>query len=234
DGTFTNTCRRIQKLNAALKPPGEAKPDWQIIMELSQLMGYKESYSSTSDIMEEISKVTPIYGGVHHSRLKGQGIQWPCPNDSHPGTPFLHKDRFTRGKGLFTPVEYKPPAETPNEEYPFILTTGRLLEQFHTGTMTRKSPGIESLAPECVVEINPEDAQNLGIRNGDKVTVTSRRGKLTASAEVTERSPKGMVFIPFHFSEAAANLLTNDALDPISKIPEFKVAAVKVEKAKTN
>ncbi len=231
DGTFTNTGRRIQKLNAALKPPGEARHDWQIIIELSKLMGYHESYSSTSDIMEEISRVTPIYGGVHHSRLTAQGLQWPCPDDSHPGTPYLHKERFTRGKGLFTPVEYKAPAENPDSEYPYILTTGRLLQQFHTGTMTRKSLGIEKLAPECKVEINPEDAQSLGVKTGDKVTVSSRRGTLTASAEVTERSPRGMIFIPFHFAEAAANLLTNDALDPIAKIPELKVAAVKVRKA---
>jgi len=194
-------------------------------------MGYQESYSSTSDIMDEISKVTPIYGGVHHSRLQTQGLQWPCPNDSHSGTAYLHKEKFSRGKGMFAPVDYKPPAENPDTEYPFILTTGRLLQQFHTGTMTRKSPVIEKLAPECKVEINPEDAQRLGIKSGDKVTVSSRRGKLTAAAQVTERSPEGMVFIPFHFKEAAANLLTNDALDPIAKIPELKVAAVKIQKA---
>lgn len=231
DGTFTNTARRIQRLKVALKPPGEAKPDWQILVELSKLLGYEEKYSSPSEIMDEIAKVTSIYGGVNYHRLDEQSLQWPCPNENHPGTPYLHKEQFTRGKGLFNPVEFKPPAEVPDEQYPFILTTGRILQQFHTGTMTRKSEGIEKLAPECRVEINPMDADNLGVKNGDKVIVSSRRGKIIARAEVTERSKKGMIFIPFHYREAAANILTNDALDPVAKIPEFKVAAVNIQKA---
>jgi predicted molibdopterin-dependent oxidoreductase YjgC len=230
DGTFTNTGRRIQLVRQAIEPVGESRPDWKIVCELSKSMGHPMSYASPAEIMEEISGVTPIYGGVHFDRLGTTGLQWPCPDRNHPGTKILHRDRFTRGKGLFSPVEYKPPAETPDKEYPIVLTTGRILQQFHTGTLSRRSQVLNTLAPECLVEMNPKDAEKLGIGNGDMVNVTSRRGEITAKAKVTERSREGMVFIPFHFNEAPANCLTNDVLDPDSKMPELKVAAVRIKK----
>jgi len=180
--------------------------------------------------MDEIAKVTTIYGGISYNRLKGKGLQWPCPTKSHPGTPYLHKDKFSRGLGCFHAVEYVPPAEEPDDKYPMMLTTGRVLQHFHTGTMTRRSSVLNTLAPKCLVEINPADARKLRVADGDDVKVSSRRGMIISTAKVTDRSAVGSVFIPFHFVEAAANLLTNPVLDPISKIPELKVCAVKVEK----
>jgi formate dehydrogenase alpha subunit len=230
DGTFTNTARRIQRVKKAIEPVGKGLPDWEIICKLADRMGHEMSYGSVSIIMDEIAALTTIYGGVNYERLEGDGLQWPCPDRDHPGTPFLHKERFARGMGRFHAVEHVPPAEYPDEEYPFLLTTGRLLQHFHTGTMTRRSEVLETLAPECPVEINPEDAMRLGVGDGDEVRVESRRGEIVAKARVTERSPAGSVFIPFHFSEAAANLLTNPALDPSSKIPELKVCAVRIKK----
>ncbi|MEM2318712.1 MAG: formate dehydrogenase subunit alpha [Candidatus Bathyarchaeia archaeon] len=235
DGTVTSTERRVQRIHKAVDPPGEAKADWEIIMELSRRMGYNGmNYSSPKEIMDEIAKLTPIYGGITYDRpeLEEQGLQWPCPTKDHPGTKFLHKDKFTRGLGLFTPVEYNPPAEQPDGLYPFILTTGRQLHQFHTGTMTRRSPTLIEQAPEGYVEINPVDANKLGIVNGEKIKVISRRGEITIKAKVTDKVQPGVVFIPFHYAETAANKLTIAALDPKAKIPELKVCAVRLEKLK--
>ncbi len=230
DGTFTNTARRIQRLRKAIEPIGESRPDWEIICQLATRMDYEMSYDSPAEVMDELANLTPIYGGVHYDRLESEGLQWPCPDREHPGTKFLHKDLFTRGKGRFHAVEYLPPAEYPDNSYPFLLTTGRLLQHFHTGTMTRRSNVLDTLVPQCLVEINPEDAKRLGVKDGDDVRVGSRRGEITVKAMVTDRSPEGSVFIPFHFAEAAANTLTNAALDPQSKIPELKVCAVRLEK----
>jgi len=231
DGTFTNTERRIQRVRKAVPPPGNSRADWEIIVELARRMGYEMHYDSPSEIMEEIAKVTPIYGGVSYKRLEGFGLQWPCPNADHPGTRFLHSGKFSRGLGLFNPVEYAPPSELTDEDYPFTLTTGRVLFQFHTGTMTRRSPTLEREEPEGYVEINPKDAGSLGIMTGGLVRLTSRRGSICVKAVVTERTPGKTVFVPFHFAEAAANALTNPALDPRAKIPELKVCAVRVERA---
>jgi len=233
DGTFTNTARRIQRVRKALEPIGQSRPDWQIVCQISQKMGYNMNYDSPTEILEEIAKVTPVYGGIHYDRLDGGGLQWPCPDRNHPGTKYLHRDKFSRGLGHFTPVEYIPPAELPDSEYPFLLSTGRLLQHFHTGTMTRRVKGLNALVPECLMEINPKDASRLGIKDGDIVKVASRRGEIVAKAKLTERSAEGLIFIPFHFREAPANRLTNDALDPKSKMPELKVAAVKIEKVPT-
>jgi len=230
DGTYTNTTRRIQRVRAALKPIGESKPDWKIISELSTRMGYPMEYSHPSEIMNEIAGLVPTYGGISYDRLEGDGLQWPCPDKHHPGTPYLHKDEFTRGKGMFHPVDFIPPDEQPSDEYPFVLNTGRILEHFHSGTMTRRTKVLNSLAPECLIEMNPVDAKRLGIFEWDEISVESRRGIIQARVKVSESSPQGSIFVPFHFAEAAANLLTNSALDPESKIPEFKVCAVKVEK----
>ncbi len=173
--------------------------------------------------------MVPIYGGISYERLERGGLQWPCPTPDHPGTPFLHRDRFVRGKGRFHPVEFREPDEVPDEEYPLILTTGRVLWHFHSRTMTGRVEGLQELSPEAYVEINPADAERYGIGDGSRVRVTSRRGSIEVLAKVTERVPEGTVFVPFHFGEAAANLLTNPALDPRSKIPELKVCAVRIE-----
>jgi formate dehydrogenase alpha subunit len=231
DGTITNTERRVQLIRKAIEPIGDSKPEWQIICELVQKMGYNMKYNSPAEIMEEITSLTPIYGGMYYNRLEKAGLQWPCLDDNHPGTKYLHKDKFSRGKGKFSAVEFKEAAELPDEEYPFLFTTGRVLYHFHTGTVTRRSKGLNEIYPEALVEISPQDAEKLKIRNGELVEVISRRGKIKAKAEVTKKSGRGVVFMSFHFHEAAANLLTNAALDPVSKIPEFKVCAVKVKKA---
>ena len=231
DGTFTNTERRVQRIRKALPPPGEAKSDWEIIAAISNSMGYAMNYSSAQEIMEEIAQVTPSYGGITYKRLEKNGLQWPCPTPDHKGTKFLHKDRFSRGLGLFHAIDYIPSAELPDAEYPFLLSTGRVLYHYHTGTMTRLSQGAMQRYPESLVEINPQDGEKMGITDGQLVKITSRRGEVQAKAKLTERSAVGSIFMNFHFHEAAVNLLTNPALDPIGKIPEYKVCAVRVEAA---
>lgn len=231
DGTFTNTERRVQRVRKAIEPVGDSRPDWGIICELSRRIGYKMDYSSVGEITDEIASFTPTYAGITFERVSREGVQWPCPNPDHPGTPILHAEKFTRGLGKFHPVEHKPPAEEPDEEYPLILTTGRYLFQYHTGTMSRHSRGLEEMCHEARVEINPADADKLKVKEGDWVKLITRRGKIKVKACVTERAPKGTVFMPFHFKESPANVLTNPALDPVSKIPELKVCAVRVEKA---
>ena len=231
DGTFTSTERRVQRIRKAVQAPGQAKADWEIIAAIGTKMGYPMHYLSPAAIMGEINAVAPIYGGITYARIEEEGRQWPCPSEDHPGTRFLHKDGFSRGLGLFHAVKYIPPAELPDQDYPFILSTGRVLYQYHTGTMTRRSAGSEELCPESLVEINPFDAQTLGIEDGQTVVVTSRRGMVRAKTKITARSDQGMIFMNFHFHEAAVNMLTNPALDPIGKIPEFKVCAVRVEAA---
>jgi formate dehydrogenase alpha subunit len=229
-GTFTNTERRVQRVRPALPPPGEARPDWQIIMELANRLGAAWAYDSPAAIFAEMAALTPQYAGISHERLAEAGLQWPCPTADHPGTPILHTQKFTRGLGLFTPIAYRPPAEETDDQYPFVLTTGRLLFHWHGGTMSRRSAGLETSAPAAGVEISPADARHLQLQSGDLVQVTSRRGQVIAAAKVTGRSPVGVIFMTFHFAEAAVNLLTIDAVDPTAKIPEYKVCAVKVEK----
>jgi formate dehydrogenase major subunit len=231
DGTFTNTERRVQLLRKAVEPVGESKPDWEIIQELSNRLGYEMNYESAEDIMKEIATLTPSYGGITYERLQGEGLAWPCPNKDHPGTKFLHKDKFARGLGLFHAIEYQPPAEVVDDEYPFWLSTGRVHVHYHTGTMTRVSPSLHAEMPEGSLEMHPEDGSRLGVRQGDKVKVASRRGEIIAKVILTDRVGEGLVFMPFHFAETCANVLTNPAHDPTAKIPEYKVCAVRVEKA---
>lgn len=231
DGTFTNTERRVQRIRKAIEPIGNTKPDWQIICSLAEKMGYRQmKYSHPSEVMEEIARATPIYGGISYHRLEEQGLQWPCGDEKHPGTPILHNDKFTRGLGKFHAVEYLPPAETPDDEFPLILTTGRRLYHYHTGTMTRKAKGIEAIYGYEFLEINPCDADKLGINNRDTVRLSSRRGSITIKACVTDWVNPGTVFTSFHFKENPVNIVTNTARDPIAKIPELKVCAVRIEK----
>ncbi len=230
DGTFTNTERRVQRVRKAINPPGNSHQDWEIICDLSSRMGYPMTYQNSKAIMKEIARVTPSYAGITYSRLEKEAIHWPCLTAEHPGTPRLHAGKFTRGLGLFHAIDYIPPAELPDKAYPLFLTTGRLLYHFHTGTMTMQSEGLNDLVPECFVEISSEDAHKYEVKEGDLLKVSSRRGDIRARARISSQAIKGTIFIPFHFAKAAANRLTNAALDPIAKIPEFKVCAVRIEK----
>jgi formate dehydrogenase alpha subunit len=241
DGTFTNTERRVQRVRQALTPYGQGRADWQILADLAQRVQKRMGaapqgpyagwgYASAEEIMREVAAVTPSYGGMSWARVDARGLQWPCPTADHPGTPVLHVGRFSRGLGMFSAVEWLPPAEQPDEEYPLVLTTGRVLYHFHGGTMTRRVAGLEEIYPEALVEIHPLDAQSLAVEDGDMVRVTSRRGQIVAKAQVIERTVPGVVFTTFHFQEAAANLLTIAALDPVAKIPEYKACAVRVER----
>jgi formate dehydrogenase alpha subunit len=230
DGTFTNTERKIKRVRKAIEPIGMSRQDWEIICDLSTRMGYPMSYDHPSQIMEEVAQLTPSYGGIYYDRIEKDGLHWPCPNRAHPGTAYLHKDRFNRGLGLFHAIEYLPPEELPDKEYPYLLTTGRIYVHYHTGTMTRRSPSLNKEVEEGFAEINPRQAKELGIIQGERIKVLSRRGEIEIKADLSERMERGMIFIPFHFVESAANRLTNPAFDPIAKIPEFKVCAVRIEK----
>jgi formate dehydrogenase major subunit/formate dehydrogenase alpha subunit len=243
EGTFTNTERRVQRVRRAAPSPGEAKSDSWIITELAQRMvalgacvlrpdapqaGW--NYAAPADIMAEINQLTPSYTGVTYQRLnEGAQLQWPVPSVDHAGTPILHVGRFTRGLGLFAARDHVPPAELPDEEYPLMLTTGRVIYHWHGGEMTRRARGLEAVYPEALIEINPKDARQAGIGDGQLMQVASRRGEITAKAQVTDRVEPGLIFATFHFPESAANFLTNPALDPQAKIPEFKVCAVRIE-----
>ena len=230
DGTFTNTERRVQLINKAIEPIGESKPDWQIIMELSNLLGYEEFYNSPSDIMDELAKMTPSYGGMSYKRLREHSLQWPCTNKDHPGTKFLHQNTMARGKGLFVPIEYEESKELPDEKYPLILTTGRMLYHYHTRTMTGKIDGLNNIVGSSYIEISPQTAEHYNIIDGEKIKVASRRGSVISTAKVTNKVDPGVVFMPFHFHDGPANVLTNPTLDPIAKIPELKVSSVYIEK----
>jgi formate dehydrogenase major subunit len=229
EGTFTNTERRVQLIRKALDPPGKARPDWEILTELANHVGVDWQYKNPAAIFDEMAELTPQYKGMSHKRLESGGLQWPCPASDHPGTKILHSGKFARGLGLFSVIDYLPPAEEPDDEYPLILSTGRVLFHWHGGTMTRRSPGLDELAPYPEVEIHPEDATHLGIEDYDMVRVHSRRGAIKARARLTDRSSPGTIFLTFHYAESPANLLTSDAVDPIAKIPEYKVSAVRLE-----
>ncbi len=235
DGTYTNTERRVQRIRKAIEPRGESRADWQIIAEMLNRLGVEANYSKVSEVFDEMAKLTPSYAGISYERIEKNGIQWPCPEKDHEGTRFLHANgKFLRGKGLFNPAEYSESYETADSEYPYILTTGRILYHYHSATMTNKSEGINAIAPESFIEINPEDAVKLGVSHEGKAKVASRRGEITAKVVVTERVAQGIVFMPFHFSENGANYLTNGAsesLDPHAKIPELKISAVKIVRA---
>jgi len=228
EGTFSNTERRVQRVRKAVDAPGSAWDDWKITSEIAKRMGYPMAYKNAQEIFEEISRVTPSYGGLTYDRIDREGLHWPCPAADHPGTPILHTAQFTKGKGTFHAIDYIPPAEQVDDEYPLYLTTGRVLYHYHTGTMTRRTEGLNERAPESFVEISAEDAKKFGIKDESMISVASRRGEIQVRVKVSEMVDCGTVFIPFHYAEAAANRLTNAVLDPISNIPEYKVCAVKL------
>jgi formate dehydrogenase alpha subunit len=246
DGTFSNTERRVQRVRKAIEPLGECRTDWQAVCEVAQRIGSKFkvqgsdnleprtlnswNYATAEEIMQEIASVTPSYAGITYARIDARGLQWPILNKDHPGTPILHTEKFTRGKGLFSPVEHQEPAENPDAQFPFTLTTGRILQHYHTRSLTGRVAGLEQLAPEERVELHPDDAARLGVNDGDWLRVSSRRGQVDARAWVTDRVGHGVVFMTFHYADALTNALTNTAVDPVAKIPELKVCAVKVEK----
>ena len=239
DGTMTNTERRIQLLHPVVRPPGEVRPDWLILAEIGARLDGKRGlereegfwqFATAADVMEEIAAVTPIYRGVRHPRLGQAGLTWPVPDGQHPGTPILHVGSFSRGKGQMVVVTAQMPAEQPDADYPMILTTGRTLYHYHSGTMTRRSESLSWREPRGYAEINVADAAELGIRDAGQIVICSRRGKVRTQARVGQRVPKGTVFLSFHWREAPANMLTHDfGLDPQAKIPEYKVCAVRVE-----
>ena len=228
NGTFTNTDRRVQRVRKAVEPPEEARDDLSIIVEIAKRFGYPMVYSSPSKVFDEYCKLWPAMAGINFDRLNSSGIHWPCPSNDHPGTEYLYKEGFPKGKVPFVSVKYTPPSEVTSKEYPFVLTTGRNLFQYHSGSMTRRVKPIEIHAGEPYVEINPIDCRRLNIKDGEMIRVISRRGTIDIKARITRRVSEGTVFVPMHYREAAANIITNDALDPDVKIPEFKVCAVNV------
>ncbi len=230
DGTFTNSERRVNRVRGALKPPGEARSHWWVLNELGKRLGVDMGFSSSHAISEEIRELGPSYHGITWERIQDVGLQWPCPTLDHPGTKFLHTGgNFTRGKGKFHAIEYRPPAETPDEEYPFYLSTGRRLWHYHT-VQTHHCDGIHKLCGEEWLEMSPADAEKMNVKTGDTVRASSRRGSIELSAWVTERSPKGVCWTSFHFAKACGNALTIDAFDPVTNTAEYKVCAIKVEK----
>jgi formate dehydrogenase (NADP+) alpha subunit len=230
DGTFSNTERRVQRVRKAVEPPGEARPDWQIISAMSTAMGYPMSYASASEVFDEMASLTPSYGGMSYARIDQVGLQWPCPTADHPGTTYLHEGRFTRGKGLMHAIKFRPAAELPDEEYPLLLSTGRTLYNYNIGNMTRKSATIRQKENRNFVELHEADAERLGIADGGLARVTTRRGTLVVHAHVGDKVRPGALWMPFHFVEASTNYLTNDAFDNVTRTAEYKVCAAKVER----
>ena len=236
EGTFSNTERRVQRVRKAVEIAGETRPDTWIFTEIMNRMGYPQPHLTPAEIMDEIASVTPSFGGISHARLDspevgGRGLQWPCPSKDHPGTPIMHVGKFARGLGYFRPAEYTPSMELPDEEYPLIMMTGRILYHYNACAMTDKTEGINEIAGGSFIELNAADAKALNISDGDMVEIASRRGKITSQARVSEKTRPGECWMPFHYIEGGANWLTIDALDSISSTPEYKVCAVRVGKA---
>ena len=232
DGTFTNSERRVSRVRTASKPPGQAMPNWWIFKQIAKRLGHNWESDSAKELWDnEISQLAPALKGIKYSRLEGNGLQWPCPDENHSGTCFLHKDgEFTCGLGIFTPVDWTPPAEVPDSEYPFVLSTGRRLAHYHTRTQTGRCEGFNDLLGEETADISFADARNLNIQHGEMIKVRSRRGEVVVKANVTEQVPPGLVWMAFHFRENCANWLTNAAYDPFTLTAEYKACAVNIEK----
>ena len=231
EGTFSNTERRVQRVRAAISPVGNCRPDWEIFADLLQRAGVPGDYSSASAVFDEMASLAPVFRGMCHQRLDDEGgLQWPCIDRDHPGTKILHTEAFARGRGHFVPVDYIAPPEVADERWPMTLITGRELTHYHTGTMTRRSGGLEELSPHAYAELHPNDAKLLGICDGETIEISSRRGAITLAARILERSQEGVVYLPFHWAEAPANRLTHSILGPVARNPGFKMAAVKVRK----
>jgi formate dehydrogenase alpha subunit len=230
DGTFSNTERKMQRVRKAVEHPQGAEPDWKIIAELGTRLGLSMEYDSPSEIFDEMAGLSPAFAGMSHQRLEAGGIQWPCPSPDHPGTPFLHKGQFTRGKGLFHVISFRPPEELPDSEYPFLLTTGRRYAHYHTRTMTGRCPSLDKEFPEPFAQIHCNDAERLGLKEGDSIRVISRRGEVITPVRPGDIVPEGAIFMDFHFAGANPNELLGTSLDPVSKTPDYKVCAVRMEK----
>ena len=231
DGTFTNTDRRVQRVRKAVDPPGVARSDWEGILEVANRMGYAMSYSGPSEVWDEAARLAPIVSGINYERIEKEGLQWPCPTPDHPGTPFLHEDTFVTGRGTFMMTPHVPAAEPPDEDYPFVLTTGRRRPTYHTGTMTRRDERLNELVPEEVLEINLEDAIDLRLKDGDEADVSSRRGTLRLPVKITDKSPAGIAFMSFSFPDKVmTNVLTTDEHDPQSHTAQFKATAVQIRR----
>ena len=235
DGVFTNSERRVQRVRKAVEPPGQAKADWEILVLLANQLGANWSYDSPADIYAEMAKDAPNFAGISYEKLEEtmnrpgkSGIQWPCPTTEHPGTTYLHETGILRGKGLFTPVEYMPPMEMPDEDYGLFLSTGRTLYHYNAATQTRRESGLAAKQAEAFVEIHPRDARKRNINHGDMVEVTTRRGNVNVRAIVSRQVRPGCIWMPLHFAEARANVLTNDAGDKVTGTAEYKVCAAEV------
>ena len=231
EGTFTNTERRVQRVRKAVTIPGDARTDIDILTSLMNAMGYPQMRLTSAEVMDEIASLPPSYAGISHARLDaGESLQWPCTGKDHPGTPIMHAAGPVRGRALLYPADFNPAAELPDEEYPFILSTGRILYQYNAAAMTARAPGLMEIAGEGFIELNYRDAERLGIANGERVQVSSRRGSITATARIGRKVSEGESWMPFHFPDSPVNCLTNAALDEFARIPEYKVCAVRVEK----
>lgn len=233
DGTFTNTERRVQRVRKAVNPPGEAKDDWWITCEIARRMGAKGfTFDTVTEIVDEINSLTPSYAGITYDRIENEGLQWPCPDKNHPGTKYLHGERFARssGKGKLFPLLYKASVELPDKDFPLLLTTDRSLYHYHTSTMTGRVEGLKDIQGSEYLRLNTEDARKMGLNEGEEVIVKSRRGNVKVKVNISNVCPAGVASLTFHFAETPTNELTICAVDPVSKIPETKVCAVKLEK----
>lgn len=229
EGTFTNTERKVQRVRKAVEPPEGARPDWMILSEIGSRLGVSMPYSSAREVFDEMANLSPIYHGISYDRIDARETQWPCPNADHPGTQFLHQEKFTRGMGLFAPLDYRPSEELPDEEYPYVLTTGRRYAHYHTRTMTGRCPSLHKEFPKPITQVSHRDAANLGLKEGDPLKVVSRRGEVMTLARPGDIVPEGAIFMDFHFWESNSNVLLGTSLDPISKTPDYKVCAVRLE-----
>ncbi len=236
EGTFTNTERRVQRVRKAVEGPAGARLDTDIFIDVMRRMGYDQPRLSAAEAFDEMAALTPTYGGMSHARLDGadvagRGLQWPCPTADHPGTPILHASGFSMGLGAFSTPEYRPSAELPDADYPLVLTTGRILYQYNACAMTARTAGVNQIADSSFIELHTRDAADLGVEDGDRVRVTSRRGQIETTARVSDKTNPGQTWMPFHFQDGNSNWLTIAALDRVSKAPEYKVCAIRVEKA---